>query len=332
MIFRNLFVSLFLLSLAVSALANVAQPGIWQAGGMKNFALLFPEDSLAFQKIQMVNERVSILIYPGFAVVKGEYWMRNDSDSTLTIQTGYPINGFSESKSNTLMQVWFEELYGLKVYSEGNPIPLRKEVIEDNWYIWDNTFKANSTTKIEVYFLVNTNNASVLQGYNKDYINGFIYLLESGASWKQPILKGEVRIQLKGQLSLKNIKGISPNTDFQKLPAEQILRWQFLDLSPTYRNNVVINYGIRLEDFDFSEVLQAQEKYFASVNTFSLMNLEGYKFEPTNFTSPFEVPNFDGIRPRGLFAWIKLVVNGIGILLVLGLVYFLYRKFRQSGS
>lgn len=64
-------------------LANIAQPGIYNAGGNGVFSPVFPQDSAAFQKIQMVREEVYVQVYPGFAVVKGCYWMYNTTDETI---------------------------------------------------------------------------------------------------------------------------------------------------------------------------------------------------------------------------------------------------------
>lgn len=57
-----------LLCMAPVLLANVAQPGIWQAGGAGAFTPLFAEDSSAFRQVQMVREQVDIQLYPGFSV------------------------------------------------------------------------------------------------------------------------------------------------------------------------------------------------------------------------------------------------------------------------
>ncbi|MFK7808143.1 MAG: hypothetical protein AB8F74_10125, partial [Saprospiraceae bacterium] len=170
--------SLLVITITSKLKANAAQPGMWQAGGMANFSLHYPQDSAAFGKIQMQKELVSILLYKGFAVVKGEYWMRNDSDTSLQIRTGYPINASSEPRSRDKMEIWFDELYGLKVFTDGKETPLLKEEKIDNWYVWENNFPKGKTTKIEVYFLMDTNQASILQGYTKNYSNGFVYLLE----------------------------------------------------------------------------------------------------------------------------------------------------------
>ena len=81
-----------LLLLPFLAFSNAAQPGFWNAGGTGNFSLLYPEDSASYQKIQMVKELVAIQLYRGYAVVKGQYWMYNDTEEEVNIKVGYPLN------------------------------------------------------------------------------------------------------------------------------------------------------------------------------------------------------------------------------------------------
>lgn len=328
---KNLTLSfLFFFFLQNLAFGNVAQPGMWQAGGMGNFSLLYAQDSVAFQKIQMVDERVSVLLHSGFAVVKGEYWMHNDTDSTLTIKTGYPINGFAESNSRTLMQVQFEELYGLKVLVNNIETPLLKEQKSDNWYVWNNTFPKNATTKIVVYFLMDTNQAQVLQGYTKDYSNGFVYLLETGAIWKQPIIKGEIRIQAKDDLQIKKFRGVFPQDFLSINSSQQILQGQFTNLSPMAENNIAISYGKKLENFDFKNILESQAKYFLDVDELSTRDLSALEFTPHNFNDPFVIPAFDGIRPTGFFSWITLIFYFIVALISTLVLRFIYKRFLKK--
>lgn len=328
---KNLTLSFLLLFFLQSfAFGNVAQPGMWQAGGMGNFSLLYAQDSAAFQKIQMVDERVSVLLYPGFAVVKGEYWMHNDTDSTLTIKTGYPINSSAESNSRTLMGIWFDELYGLKVLVNDTETPLLREQKNDNWYVWNNTFSKKATTKIVVYFLMNTNQAQVIQGYTKDYSNGFVYLLETGAIWKQPIIKGGIRIQAKDDLQIKKFRGVFPQDFFNINSSQQILRGQFSDLSPMAENNIVISYGKKLENFDFKKIMESQAKYFLDVDELSMQDLSILKFTPHSFDDPFEIPSFDGIRPTGLFSWITLIFYFVVALISSLVLLFIYKRFLKK--
>ena len=85
----------------------------------------------------------------------------------------------------------------------------------DNWIVWQMFFAPRESQTIEVYFIVNTNDAKVRSGYNLEYRNAFIYLLESGSVWHQPIEKGNFYMQLKDGLKLKNLQGLSNGFNFK---------------------------------------------------------------------------------------------------------------------
>ena len=82
--FAILFSTLFLSS-------NSAQPRVWNAGGTGSFTLLYPQDTIAYKKIQMQSEKIYMQLYKGFATVKGTYFFKNTSIDTLKIKVGYPI-------------------------------------------------------------------------------------------------------------------------------------------------------------------------------------------------------------------------------------------------
>ncbi len=223
---RSLFYNFLFLAmvLPVTCFSNTAQPGIFHAGGTMDFTLLFPEDSGSVRKIQMVDELVAIQLYRGFAVVKGEYKMYNTTDSAITIKVGYPVNTQYKAtgKSSVATTIFFDQLYALKSYTNHKenfflvqPGQAGRTMDENNWYAWVDTFRPKDTTIISVYFIVNTNNATIIEGYTNDANNAFIYLLETGAMWQQPILKGEVKIQLMDNLKIGDIRGITPASVFE---------------------------------------------------------------------------------------------------------------------
>ena len=178
--------------------SNVSQPGVYNSGGMA-FTMLFPEDSLAYKKIQMREERIYIQLYKGYAVVKGVYQMVNTTSEKLSFKMGYPIKGIYHGGEVERNEVSFDSIYKFKVKSNGNELPILTNQFGDtnqvmtfvnqNWLTWQMDFLPNQKNLITVYFIVNTNNGKVSRGYSRDYLNVFTYLLESGKVWKQKIKK-----------------------------------------------------------------------------------------------------------------------------------------------
>lgn len=310
---------------------NAAQPGIWNAGGTATFSLLFPEDSIAFKQIQMVKERIYVQLYKGFAVVKGNYWMYNATEDTIDIRVGYPINSFMESNTPNRTEVFFDSLYQLRATINGVPTDILTEADIDNslapytnnWYVWNNSFLPYDTTLITVWFLVNTNSAHISKGYTKEKKNGFIYLLESGATWKQPIVDGEVAIQLMDGLKIEDIWGLSPPT--QNLASEEktmILR-RFKDLTPTLDDNIVLTYGNRVDDFNFEQIVVNTKQYFNAIDQFSQSDLSSLVYNEKLFQDPYRVTSGGGwiinilyfVRLYGLI-FLGLIILVIAILII----------------
>ena len=303
--------------------ANVAQPGIWNAGGMGNFSLLFPEDSLAFKKIQMVDEKVSIQLYKGYAVVKGIYKMYNSTGDTVKLKTGYPLNSNFRSETNNThrAEIMFDSLYGLDVKINSVPAKIISEPYvsgkvnseNENWYVWNNIFAPEDTTVITVYFIVNTNNTMIRKGYTKDKFNGFMYLLETGSTWKQPIIKGEIRIKTEDNISIDDIKGLSPDSIFKTDADKNLLQYKFTNVSPENSDNIIITYSENIEDLNFDNILSLKTKLYNSIDEFSEMDINPEGLKHKKFQSPYEVESSDWVS-------ILLVLSVIGIPVIIVLV------------
>lgn len=250
----------------------------------------------------MVKEIVSIQLYRGYAVVKGEYWMYNSASEPVRIKVGYPLNScFNsiDSYAHYLTDIRFDSLYGLRVFRNDEAVTILSEAISnpdagwenENWFVWDNTFTPYNTTLITVYFIVNTNNTIFREGYNIETNNGFVYLLETGATWKQPIVEGEIRIKLMDDLSLNDIKGLSPDSIFKSNVKTGIFLTQFKNLSPTTDNNIVITYTENPDEFNFRDVLDREDELYNEIDNFSsLLISENYLTQiifdiPFNFSS-----------------------------------------------
>lgn len=340
--YKLLIVILF--SFPINVLANAAQPGFWGAGGTGTFSLLYPADSLQYKKIQMVKEIVSIQLYKGYAVVKGEYWMYNATADSITIKVGYPLNSsFSseDSYAHYLTEIRFDSLYGLRAYRNGEAVTILAENINnpdagwanENWYVWDNTFTATDTTLITVYFIVNTNNTIIRKGYNKDHDNGFIYLLETGATWKQPIVEGEIRINLMSGLSLEEIGGLSPDSLFMSDSKTRTLLTRFQNLSPTAKNNIIITYTENLGEFNFQDILNNQDELFEKIDLFSSLQINESNLVRRKFGDPFEVHSSNWLISILMF----LLFTGGPFLLIIGviigiaiLVLIIVRRIRNN--
>lgn len=334
----RVFLFLLFLGGAIPLFSNVAQPGIWNAGGAGTFFLLFPEDTAAFQQVQMVQEQVKVQLYRGFAVVKGVYQMHNPTADTLFMRVGYPINAsYDPSHTFRMMEVRFDDLYDLRVRVRGQPVQVSKGEVEvnrpglesgSNWYLWETRFFPGEITTLEVDFIVNTNDASVLKGYDRGNFNAFIYLLESGSTWKQPIGKGVLMIQLMDGLTLHDIHGVAPAGRFQVNEAKNLLVLNFERLSPSGQDNPVITYGKRQDSFDFASVLSGgTQTYYRTIDSLNYGEVAKMELTPYEFGDPFNPGTSAGSTMVGIL--FVLSVYGLPLLLILGAIFLGYLVFRR---
>ncbi len=327
------------LALVFLCCSNVSQPGVYNSGGM-SFTMLFPEDSASYKKVQMKREKIHIQLYKGFAVVKGTYEMVNTSSQTLKFKMGYPVNGIYDGGQDKLVQVRLDSVYKFKVKLNAKTLAIDTSSHDDNahvlafnrknWLIWQMDFAPHQTNFIEAYFIVNTNDGKVKQGYNKKETNVFTYLLESGSVWKQPIESGHFIVELKDDLQWEEVDGISGHFNFKQHPSERILFGRKVHFSPTPKDNLIITYFKNSADFNFEKVVTNENQLYAAIDVLSAKeipsNLKFYEAQ-----DPFKVnATVAGYFPMILTAaliYLPFIFIGIVVFLI---VRYWYKKSKSK--
>ncbi len=346
---KFLVTALFLIAVATSqkVFANAAQPGIWNAGGTV-FTMLYPEDSLTFKKVQMVEEKIYIQLYKGYAVVKGNYLFKNTTNEKLNFKMGYPVNGIYYGGEIDLNEVTLDSLSNFKIKANDSWLPLLKEnhpelnndykspvPSSDNWTVWQMTFAPEETQTVEVYFIVNTNNAQVRQGYNTEQRNAFIYLLESGSVWKNPIEKGSFYVQLMDGLQEKDVKGLSDNFGFQYNESEHIFWGSKTNFSPTPNDNLIVTYCNRIENFQYENSIAQSENLFTKVDELSNKNIQSLNYTTVSSKNPYAVEStFWGAFPGLLTLFVVFAPFIIGFIAVVIIIWAIikWRRIRRKNK
>jgi preprotein translocase subunit Sss1 len=326
---RVLLISIACIGWLISS-GNAAMPGMWGPGHGGRFYPLFKEDSIYFGKIQMQRELVLINLYPGFAAVKGEYWMYNTTDKPVTMRVGYPINGRYDAA--LVSNVMFEDIYRLTALVNDQPANVIKaaegydsvyRVIDqmqmNNWYYFTCTFAPKQLTKITVYFLTNNNDVALSKGYARDYGNAFAYILESGRAWAGKIESGQVLINLKDDLSIKDFRGVYPVNTL--VGDKKHLQFEFTNLEPDSSNNILLWYHPgKHENFKFKTILANTTAYFKELDVFPLAEFHSAEFKKIDK---------DDFKPHDssfTWFWILLALGLIVIGAVIGIIIYLVRK------
>lgn len=329
---KKIYYSISILIIATFLIANSAQPGIWNAGGSGSFQLLYPEDSIAYKKIQMKSERIFMQLYNGYAVVKGTYNFYNTTGDTLSIKVGYPVNNvFKNVKSrHKLNEVRVDGLYMTRGYVNDSIVPLYKKPNEenDNWYVWNVSYPPKEITKFTVYFLVNTNNAQIINGYNRDSKNAFIYLIETGSLWKSPIEKGEFYTKIKDDFLIENLKGDAP-TQLKINEEKNILQFIMTDYGKSPDNNFVLTYGKEILDFNFKNITKKSDSLFSVINDFSKTNFKDLPFKNINLESPYKTDS----NSNDVVGYVYLLAAyGIPVLIIVFIIILLlwiYKRLKK---
>lgn len=306
-IIKNFFVfSIFILIMSLPSYANVAMPGFFNLGGSGSFKPTNEKEFLLSKNIQMKEEIIKIQLFKGFAVVKGEYNMMNYNKESITITTSFPKNSSFKNKIN----IFFSNLIGLDVKIDGKAPKIKEK---EKWYEWSSTFKPNSITKIFVYYLVDTSNAILREGYDTSSDFGFSYILETGKTWKGDIEKGTIYIKLMDNLTIDDIYGILPNNF---LYSNQDLIYSFKNLEPEPQNNIVIRYKKNSKDINLDLHEKEAKIHFQNIDNIIFNTDIRY----------LKKLNKDNFSPPSYTQWIVLSIILI-ICLILFLPIFLFIRF-----
>lgn len=317
---------LLLLPVQHRAIANASQSGVWNVGGTV-FTMLYPEDSLTFKKIQLQQERIYIQLYKGYAVVKGTYVFRNTAKVKLDFKMGYPINGMYAGGDIDLNQITFDSLSYFKVRTRSGWLSLLKEAHPalnndyrktipsgDNWMVWRMVFRSKESQSVDVYFIVNTSDAGIRNGYNSKRNNASIYLLESGSVWQPPIEKGSFYIQLMDGLTTDDIHGISQGFGFRYNETHGLFAGTKAHFAPTPKDNLVVTYHDRNQTFSFNRILAHSETLFSKIDDLSAETLDTLSYTDTKTGDPYGIKStFGGAFPGLLTLFVIFAPYLIGV-------------------
>ena len=322
---------------SVTSFANSAMPGLWQAGANGKFIPLFASDSIYFGKIQMQHEQILVNLYPGFAVVKGEYYMYNNTNEAINMHVAYPKQArFSDTLVQNVIPSYIDALKvlvndsstelmrkkDLVVLPSSGQIATTNEQDYDNWFVWTMTFAPKAFTKITVYFLTDNSHAKLSRGYSRDRGSAFTYVLESGRAWGGSIDSGKICIQLKEGLTTKDVKAILP---YNTLKGDDThLLYQFVNKEPAEKDNLLIWYKESAQDSSFeNKIVPEAAKYYAEIDGFDVT-----AFSSTALV-PLQINDFE-IHSSNPLSWIFYGMIAFGGMILFVIIYALYRLIKRA--
>ncbi len=268
---RRIFFVL-LIGLSVLPFANIAMPGYWSIG--TGFDITSPEGE-ALEHVSMESEEIYVHLYRGFAVVRAVFLMKNGMKGDIKkARIGFPKSG--SLRGQIYYHLEMGESENFTVYSNGEQVKgIAEEHFEESsprmdvWYVWEQDFPAASYTKIELFYVVNTNYASITKGYSNIKGMAFSYILETGASWKGNIGSSIVFIRLCDGITVNDLNSVY---DFKamKVRGPDELLFEYASYEPSIYSNIFINYLKPADGFDFPKILSDTQKYYEKIRSESI--------------------------------------------------------------
>ncbi|MBP7584040.1 MAG: hypothetical protein KBA61_08415 [Spirochaetes bacterium] len=233
--------------------------------------------------VALLDEKLDIYLYKGYARVKVKYLFHN-TGGDVTVKGGFPCLVLKDYEDKDIVEI---ENYSISSRNEkidshfvmGNEITwLKAPLINEDrglpriaWFVSSVFFKAGERKEIDVdYFSNFLGEFGSLSGMQDDYYNEkFRYILSTGSTWKGPIGRGMVRIiPIAADITKVKVK----DRDRFKLK-NGALTWEFSNLEPSGKDNIEIDYLVNNNvlsemdpDPDFSKTYvcthHPQKKYY----------------------------------------------------------------------
>jgi hypothetical protein len=237
-------------------------PGIWSIGTAGNIHPVHAADSGRYRNIRLENALVMVNLYPGFAVVKGEYRFRNLTDSTVILPVGYTSSGHFPLQH--VGQGIFNSEPVLNILCEGRPVQTRPDtlmpdVAKDPYapyvaisqHVWEQRFPADTTLSITVKLITRNHLSRLVKGERSAGGNAFGYIMDDARPWGGTIGIAQVLVKFNEGIFLTDMKGILP--DSTAIGNMGLLRFSHLDLEPRDSDNILLWYEGMPPDFKFEK-------------------------------------------------------------------------------
>jgi len=317
----KLLVIIFLCHFLTNLHANVGMPGIYSISGGLTFVYYNPDEEFSSSNIEMKEEKINILLYQSFAVIKCQFFMINDSGTDIKLNTGFPKNELTPFRTGELNPV-FEKLYSLKIEIDGKLIDNIME--KENWYIWETDFPKNKETIIKVYYILDCRGVVVKKGYHGEQANGFCYIVESGKVWKDKIGKAGFYIKLMENLKGSDIFGFLPD-NFLYSSKYKTFFLERSDFEPSSDSNIILKYK-KNEILNIPETVNNSRSYYKIIDSINFGSMDKKEFKKKANENVFHARGIDIVS----IIFFAVILSPIILIIIIVTVIILIAKFYRK--
>ena len=125
-------------------------------------------------------------------------------------------------------------------------------------------------------------------------------------------------------LKVSSVQGVYPFKTF-KTDGKQQMVYDFADLEPTEKSNVVIRYSKKLDNFDFNKVLQASSAYFKKIDA-----LKGDALNTTQWKTVQAVDFKIYSKNGGLLVIFPLIMAYLIPILIVVFAVIMWYKYKRK--
>lgn len=240
---------------SVSCGVALANGGGYSRGGVESSGSIQGFEPKQTDKVQILDEQLTITLGPESAAVEVRYLMKNVSESKAKVRFGFPVEverdnfwGFGGPREELSDEELVEKYCaGYEVTAFGKPLKSKfeRETMQKEdqrmdglggWLISD--FKLDPGTEMPMRIAYTTYYPYSYQSVSDDVTVGhrnFNYRLSTAACWVGPIAKGRIVIKSRG-IRANEIRFIKPVNRFRKVDDDWV--WNFENLEPTLADDL----------------------------------------------------------------------------------------------
>lgn len=199
-----------------------------------------PRDTTA---VAMRAEVVELTLHDKYAEVKAVFDLENTGDKQEDLEVGFPtearpieqdvatgakeLNSFSDQG---LIYAFVAKVDGDNVHAEQKQVDAEdKRRVHRHWVCWPMRFDAGQKRRVEVRYEVETRDPLYVRPYSALQPRELIYVLKTGAGWKDVIGSARVLLRCADGLTFDHVETTSPAPTKK---GEREWEWSFQNFEP----------------------------------------------------------------------------------------------------
>lgn len=322
-----------------SLAAVVANGGGYSKGGVESSGNIQGFEPKQTEKVQILDEQLTIVLGPESADVEVRYLMKNVSKSKAKVRFGFPVEverddyWIAEEQKKLMPDDKLVAMYcaHYEVTAFGKPLKAKFEretrQREDKrfdgvggWLISE--FKLDPGVEMPIRIAFTTHYPYEFSSVSEDSysrFDTFKYRLSTAACWAGPIAKGRIVIKSHG-IRANEVRILKPVNRFRKVEEDWV--WNFEDLEPSLADDIEIGavlaentYG-RYHEEDDGEIegggyIERGERWFIEHTAYAIKASSTLMADDTHSYEAAKLKEWEGLwsegaKGNGVGEWLEL--------------------------